>query len=148
MLYFAYGSNLDPQQMQRRCPNYVLVGPAVLPDCRIAFTAYSDTWCGGLADVVPALGREVWGVLYELTDEDLALLDRHEGHPAVYARQARRVFYKGRREQAWVYEVVKKEGPFRPSADYQAILLQAAGDYGFPERYTEELKQSAKGQAG
>jgi hypothetical protein len=40
MYYFAYGSNLDPAQMARRCPGATLVGPAQLANHRARL-------CGG-----------------------------------------------------------------------------------------------------
>ena len=37
MLYFAYGSDLDPAEMKAMCPEQHVVGLAVLPDHRLAF---------------------------------------------------------------------------------------------------------------
>jgi len=79
MLYFAYGSNLDPAQMRERCPESTVVGLASLADYRISFPRYSNRWGGGTASIQLAHGETAWGVLYELTDEDLAKLDGFEG---------------------------------------------------------------------
>ena len=69
MLYFAYASNLDPEQMKRRAPGSAVVGLAELRDHRVAFTQYSSTWGGGVASIQPAHGESVWGVLFEVNDE-------------------------------------------------------------------------------
>ena len=42
-LYFAYGSNLDPTQMRRRCPTSAPAGPATLDGWRLAFGGHSRT---------------------------------------------------------------------------------------------------------
>ena len=78
MHYFAYGSNLDPQQMALRCPGATVVGLGELRDHRLTFPLTSHDWGGGVASVGVAHGESVWGVVYELTDEHLAALDRYE----------------------------------------------------------------------
>jgi hypothetical protein len=79
MLYLAFGSNLDPDQMRARCPAHKQVGMAVLHDHKLIFPIFSTTWGGGAASLQLSHGNEVWGVLYELNDEDLRSLDGHEG---------------------------------------------------------------------
>jgi gamma-glutamylcyclotransferase (GGCT)/AIG2-like uncharacterized protein YtfP len=86
-LYFGYGSNLNPAQMARRCPDATLVHVAVLPDYRLSFRGLSGRWKGGVASVDPVDGARVLGAVYALSNSDLLALDRAEGHPAVYQRQ-------------------------------------------------------------
>src|SRR5512138_3517065 len=76
--YFAYGSNLDFAQMKGRCPSASFVGKAILPDHRLVFPRGSRKM-GGVAGVAPAKGKEVWGVVYTITESDLSLLDDIEG---------------------------------------------------------------------
>lgn len=86
VLYFAYGSNLDRKQMRARCPDATPVGPAMLRGYRLAFAGASRRWEGGVATLLPARGRNVSGVLYQLSEDSLAALDRIEGHPDFYIR--------------------------------------------------------------
>ena len=79
MLYFAYGSNLDPDQMTSRCPGHQVVGLAVMHDHKMIFPLTSHDWGGGVAGVQMQHGAELWGMVFELTDSDLAALDRYEG---------------------------------------------------------------------
>src|SRR3990172_11142414 len=81
LLYFAYGSNLDLRRFRRRCPAAAVVGRARLPDHQLSFTRYSRTSKGGVADIVPEPGAEVWGALYEVDEPCLAALDEYEGVP-------------------------------------------------------------------
>ncbi len=77
-LYFAYGSNLDVEQMAGRCPGARMRHPYTLKDWRLVFR--------GVADVIPAEGHEVRGGLYTITAEDEAGLDRYEGYPSLYTK--------------------------------------------------------------
>jgi len=79
VLYFAYGSNLDFAQMKGRCPSARSVGVAKLPGRRLAFTRWSGGRKGAVADAVADPAGEVWGVVFEITAEDLEMLDRCEG---------------------------------------------------------------------
>ena len=61
VLCFAYGSNLDLRRFRRRCPGATGVGRGRLPEFQLAFTRYSRAEKGGVADIVPQPGAEVWG---------------------------------------------------------------------------------------
>ncbi|KZV65211.1 hypothetical protein PENSPDRAFT_655946 [Peniophora sp. CONT] len=81
-LYFAYGSNLWLQQMSKRCPSSPYVGVARLPAYRWII---NDR---GYANVVASAtqGEEVWGMAYELRDQDEETLDVNEGVPECYEK--------------------------------------------------------------
>ena len=68
MLYFAYGSNMNWQQMRERCPSARFVGVALLSEHKLAFTRKSKKRGCGVADAVLEGGRKVWGVIYEIDD--------------------------------------------------------------------------------
>ncbi|KAI1116788.1 hypothetical protein F5Y14DRAFT_405243 [Nemania sp. NC0429] len=72
-LYFAYGSNLWLKQMATRCPNSWYAGRAVLTDYRWQINER------GYANIVPASGFTVHGLVYELGPGDEPRLDRSEG---------------------------------------------------------------------
>jgi gamma-glutamylcyclotransferase (GGCT)/AIG2-like uncharacterized protein YtfP len=139
--YFAYGSNLHLKQFARRCPGATALGRARLPDYRLAFTRYSTGRKGGVADVVPEPGAEVWGALYEVNDGHLASLDEYEGVPRSYRRDTVRVFDdEGIEREAWVY-FANQTGEFAPSRLYLGIIVQGARDHGLPEEYVASLER-------
>ena len=76
LLYFAYGSNMNQDQMRDRCPDSKLLGKAVLADHQIAFTRFSSTWDSAVADILVSPGYSVWDLLYEISQKDLEKLDR------------------------------------------------------------------------
>ena len=142
-LYFAYGSNLDAARMGRRCPTAAPAGSATLDGWRIAFGGHSRTWGGPVATLVKAPDEWVDGLLYALAPDDLAILDRCEGHPLCYRRKLLLVMDDtGRRRRAYVYVLpVTEEAP--PAAGYLDVLWQAYRRLGFDH---EPLAAAAGGE--
>lgn len=135
-LYFAYGSNLSINQMRRRCPNSTLLKKGCLRGYRLAFTLYSSGWGGGVADIVVDPDNEVWGLIYELSTEDLHRLDGYEGYPDVYTRfQTSIKTLKCSISDVWVYTVVRKNNFIPPTKEYMEIIKNAALEFQFPETY-------------
>lgn len=126
MLYFAYGSNLDRADLDRwsvarELPPIGLepVGPAFLPDRKLAFSHRSTTRGGGVLDVPPSVGSAVAGVLFRPAgDRALQALDRKEGEGHLYRRvETVALTDDGGSHPAVAYEVVPSErAPFVPPA--------------------------------
>ena len=74
-LYFAYGSNINLEQMEHRCPDAQLVGPVTLQNYELQFRG------SGFATVSPKKGSVVHGLLWKLTPKSEQALDRYEGYP-------------------------------------------------------------------
>ena len=67
--YFAYGSNMDVEQMRVRCPGSQILGTARLDGYRFRINRR------GVATVVAEEGAVAWGVVWDLTREDERTLD-------------------------------------------------------------------------
>ncbi|MDQ2638832.1 MAG: poly-gamma-glutamate hydrolase family protein [Actinomycetota bacterium] len=132
--YFAYGSNLCAQQMARRCPGAADPRPAMLAD---------HDWLineRGVATVEPFDGSQVHGVLWRLTDHDLATLDSAEGVPVRYRRDRLTVHTDDGPAEAWVYIDHRVEpGPPRPG--YLERIIDGALHHGLPQRWVDFLKR-------
>ncbi len=152
MLYFAYGSNLDPDEMRERCPESRVVGLALLRDHRLTFPLRSERWGGGAAGVTHAHGGAVWGALYELSESDLASLDAYEGwkgpgdHHNLYDRDLATVELTRpddgsvpRRVRAYTY-FARTLNPTPPSRRYLETLLKGARHHRLPPEYIEWLE--------
>jgi len=87
MKYFAYGSNLSHAQMKARCSSSRFIGVGKLKNYRFVFDGYSRQWGCAVANIVPSENESVWGGIYELSDKDLQILDRHEGRGVRYNRK-------------------------------------------------------------
>jgi gamma-glutamylcyclotransferase len=140
-LLFAYGSNLAASEMAAWCPEARFAGLARLPDHRLALNRRSIRWGGGAVDIVPAIGEEVWGGLYDVPDGTLDRLDAKEGEGWAYRRIAVPVEAEdGRRLEAEAYEVIHKEPQeVLATSDYAALLLRGARERGLPEEYVARL---------
>jgi len=140
--YFAYGSNMDTDQMERRGLRVEGAAAAVLHGYRLAFTFdASERWLGGAADVVPEEGATVEGVLYHLGNE-ISLMDPWEGVPDWYRRVAVEVemLASGERSPAWTYEVVDKLPHTPPSEGYAGKMVLAARKFGLSPGYVDSLR--------
>jgi gamma-glutamylcyclotransferase (GGCT)/AIG2-like uncharacterized protein YtfP len=132
-LVFAYGSNLDDNQMRSRCASARIEARAVLPNHALAFGGFSQRWGGAVASVLPEPGARVQGLLYRITAPELSTLDRYEGHPFAYERLVKLVTdERGRRRRAQVY-VQPADGfePWLPQLGYFRVLLNAYSRLGF-----------------
>jgi hypothetical protein len=141
MLYFGYGSNLCAPDLDRYCRERGLqplslrrIGPAFLPDRRLAFTHRSTSRGGGVLDVPPARGEVVAGVLFEVSsDASIATLDRKEGEGHVYRRFDSVVLTDdGAETPAVSYEVppTSRESYVAPSPSYLDVVRRGYEDHG------------------
>lgn len=151
MLYFAYGSNMDPEQMRERCPDHTVVGLAALSDHELTFPHFSLRWNGGVAGVQIHHGGTVWGVLYEISDRDLAALDEIEGFKGsddehnLYDRCLITVELVRaddgsfpRRVRACAY-FARPTNPSPPTREYLDRLVNGARHHRLPDEYVEKL---------
>ena len=130
MYYFAYATNLSRKTMAQVCPKAKPKSIAVLPNHKLIFTGWSRQWRGGLASIRPLQGEKVNGALYEITEDDLRLLDRHEGHPGIYDRVKKMVFTEdGERLEAVTYVRAVQSEETPPSREYVAIIQQGYRDW-------------------
>lgn len=86
--YFAYGSNMSEQRMLDRGLTSKNKQMAFLDDYKFIINkrSYKNPNIG-YANVKPSEGSVVEGVLYEVKDNELILLDKFEGAPKHYSRQ-------------------------------------------------------------
>lgn len=142
-LYAAYGSNLDHEQMHARCPHSPVVGSGWLESYRIGFGAEDLGWEGALATVIEEPGDHVFVVLYDVTDEDAAILDSVEGaDTGLYSKIRVRVQTLSSDEGgvlAWVYVLNAYEGGL-PGARYLGLMAEAAERAGAPADYVRALR--------
>jgi gamma-glutamylcyclotransferase (GGCT)/AIG2-like uncharacterized protein YtfP len=139
-LYAAYGSNLDPAQMQQRCPHSPAAGTGWLEGWRLTFGAEDLGWEGSLATLVEAPGERVFVGLYDITDADARALDAWEGaDTGLYSKIRVRVATLEGDRLAWVYVLESYEGGL-PSARYLGVLADAAQTAGAPDDYVAELR--------
>jgi gamma-glutamylcyclotransferase (GGCT)/AIG2-like uncharacterized protein YtfP len=130
---------MDIEKMKKRCPDAKFVGCARLQGYRLAFSLESEFWIwkGGVGDIAKDTESEVWGLVYDLSESDLKLLDRYEEAPKIYRRISVRIETPEGKilPDAWAYEVINKKEFVAPSSAYLDIIKKAAEKHGFPAPY-------------
>lgn len=135
--YFAYGSNMDPSQMEFRCPGASPIGIGVLKDFRFIINSRS------VATIARDEGRSVYGVLWSISEEHERTLDQYEGvDSGHYFREYVSIeTSSGENQEALVYiDPVTDPGP--PKDGYLEKILTGAHHFNLPEKYIEDLSPS------
>ena len=132
--YFAYGSNMDPNQMEQRCPGAVPVGVATLQGWDTVINSR------GTATIVPVRDELVEGVLWEMTDKCLRCLDRYEGAPNIYVRHMVRVTSATGVVEATTY-VATTSDRGEPRDGYLEKILAGAAHFGLSPAYVRKLER-------
>lgn len=144
-LYFGYGSSMDADRMRQTAPHARLIGPARLDGHALAFSIESkNTWHGGVADILPTPGDEVWGALWLVPPEESHALDEHEGvfrDPPAYRRVTVEVTTPaGDRVRCRSYQVVAPDPRTPPpSKAFRDTLVRGARTVGLPASYVARL---------
>lgn len=125
-LYFAYGSNMNQWQMAYRCPNAEPLGEGKLAGWQMAERMY--------ADIEPAEGKAVHGLVWAVTSRCIRSLDRYEGFPTTYIRDREQIELRGKRYPAFVYimtpEAIGNRWRIPFSDQYAAACIAGAIDSG------------------
>lgn len=148
MLYFAYGSNLDAAQMKSRCPDMQVIGIARLEDHALCFPRLSELRGCGVCSIEPRKGERIWGVVYRLSQADLASLDTCEGfvpglppHENHYNRHPVSVVLEGAPTRVDTYIANRQDNPPPPSAAYLRHMREGARHHGLPADYVRFLDE-------
>lgn len=125
-LYFAYGANMHPGQMQCRCPAAQAKGAFMLREWQLKFYRH--------ATIESKLGAECAGVLWSLTPECEQALDQFEGWPYYYTK--RTWIQDG--VQFFFYEMADpKSGT--PSSGYVYDIADSYDFWGLPRQHLDLL---------
>jgi phage replication-related protein YjqB (UPF0714/DUF867 family) len=120
--------------MALRCPDAADPRPAVLSD---------HDWLinqRGVATVEPFAGNKVHGVLWQVSSDDLAMLDSAEGVPVRYRRDRLTVHTDYGPSPAWVY-IDHRVTPGPPRPGYLPRIIDGAVYHGLPQRWIEFLRR-------
>jgi gamma-glutamylcyclotransferase len=146
--YFAYGSNLSRERMEKRTGPILAARVARLKEFRLAFNVTDSAGAERYANIVPTPGGMVWGVAYWCTPRAMEELDKYE-EVAVgcYTREWVDVETDGGESlKAEVYIggtrfTVSDDRP--PSRWYSAIVIDGAKQQGLPPDYVRAVEALA-----
>ncbi|XP_063610195.1 gamma-glutamylcyclotransferase-like [Penaeus indicus] len=142
-LYFAYGSNLLTERIHINNPSAKMVDIGKLKDFRLDFNYFSQRWQGAAATIVEDPGNHLYGVLWEIANEDMKHLDKQEGvdHGVYKAIEVDVEASDGKMVKARSYQLIRPlEKDRRPSFVYLDVILRGAKENGLPKDYIDFLE--------
>jgi hypothetical protein len=141
MLYFAYGSNMNWLQMQRRCPSARFVCTARLPGYRFAIARHSRLRDCGTANIFPQAESAVLGIVYEVSESDMSVMDSFEDGYSRFEHSVYSFEPEPAVLEAIVYIAPKEAGVPLPNAEYKRLMLEGARHWRLPADYCSMLAQ-------
>jgi gamma-glutamylcyclotransferase (GGCT)/AIG2-like uncharacterized protein YtfP len=147
--YFAYGSNADAQRLENRIKRKIKGERAELKDYSLHFSK-DNTLTDAYADIIKKPGEVVYGVLYELTDKEIKILDKFEGigvkGDESYARKVMKVLSNGKLYVAFAYIMSNKRNFEQPKDEYLEHIIKGFKEHGFNQTIIDKVKAIAKGR--
>ncbi|MCY4133176.1 MAG: gamma-glutamylcyclotransferase [Nitrospira sp.] len=135
MRVFIYADNLNPNQLKKRAPEHKFLFKAYLPDHTIHFPRFSSQWRCGLASITPSPGERVWGAVFELTDEDLKILDAFDGEvpEGAFRHLEVTVMTEDEQKELVATHAAIPIGKFRVKDDYLNFVGKGVTHWDLPE---------------
>ena len=141
MKYFAYGSNMYTDRLKKRVPSAATDTVAVLPQHVLRWHAIGEDGSGKCNVFFTGNPDDaVYGVVFEIPDSDIGLLDKAEG--AGYVRKTVIVETNVGAAQADAYKALPSaiDDNMNPYVWYRDLVLAGAREHGFSAEYTDLIE--------
>jgi len=132
LYYFAYGSNMNHDQIKERCSDSKFIKRVILKGYRFTYDGFSEKRAGSVANIIPSRNRTVHGGLFAINDDDLASLNGHESN--YIQANVDVVDEDGNSYNAVVY-LRDKQKKGKPNELYRKIVIKGAKDCDLPGEY-------------
>jgi gamma-glutamylcyclotransferase len=143
LYYFAFGSNMDMQQMNDRQAVFTKTQKGILKDWKLVFNKISRQLKDvGFANIVPENNSFVEGVIYEVNETTIDVLDRYEGSPQEYHKKIMPVETSNNKSVNCIVYIAnhsKTNNSLKPKKNYLDHLLK--GKEFLSENYFLDLKK-------
>jgi len=118
--YIAYGSNMNLEQMKKRCPKSEKLGLANLEGYKLNFRGR------GHANIIENKDSNLPVVLWKITEDCEENLDVYEDYPDYYIKKDIELKFEGKNIEAMVYIMNEKMENIlvEPSEEYFKIILE------------------------
>ena len=142
MLYVAYGSNINVDQMNYRVPGAKPYGKGIVYNWQLDFHGNDGS---AYATITQAPGKKVPVVLWELSEKEESLMDRYEGYPKSYYKKKIPVHINGERKEGLVYIMDESRKVARPSRKYVNTVRIGYEKFGLDLQYLQDaLERNSK----
>ena len=127
-VFAAYGVGLNRTEMAKHCPTAKPIGTAELKNYKLAFRGGNAC---AFATIEKAKSMNVSALLWEISPQDEAALDRWIGMPEQYRKETVKVRWNGTAMDVLVYILIGHKPQNKPSAFYYSTLLEGYRAAGF-----------------
>ena len=118
--YLAYGSNLNLEQMKKRCPSFKVIDTINLKGYRLVYIEKCEKSYVPLA-------------LFSISLFDTIALDNYEGYSFSYSKKYFTVDVEGKEKDAFLYVMNNDNDYHIPSDKYVEICKKGYKDFNFDE---------------
>ena len=142
--YIAYGSNLDVDQMLRRCPDALTIGRSTIDGYKLVFRGNSRS---GVANIEPCDGASVPVGIWSISPSDEDALDWYEGFPRLYVKQIFTLQVRGKKVKGMAYVMTPGHAITPPAKQYLNTIMEGYKDFGFdPAPLLAAAAEARKGE--
>jgi hypothetical protein len=139
MKYVAYGSNLHPIRLKKRTPSASLLGTAEVIDMSLMFHKQGNSDASGKCNIIPSRNSSVYVAVFEMSTDEIPILDRVEGAGNGYNRRSIVLPDYG---ECFTYfaadsHINNNLSPFRW---YQELVLLGCEVHSFPQHYIDYVR--------
>lgn len=140
-LYFAYGSDLHPEEMySERCPGSHFLCKGNIDGFELSFNLYLEEWQGTVPSInFSGESGQVWGALYYVDDSGWARLDGFEDVPRLNRRVKVPVHTAFGLFCADCYQALPGAKDL-PSGKYLEKMLAGSEFFGLPQKHVRYIK--------
>ena len=142
-LYIAYGSNLNKEQMARRCPTARYVGTGMVEGYELKFKGRPE---GAYATIDPKKGGRVPVAIWEIQPYDEFRLNQYEGYPNHYFTRNIPVKIGNHEVTGMVYIMNLRAQANLPAQHYYDTVEQGYKDCDLDIAYLEAAKERSKAE--
>lgn len=135
--YVAYGSNLNVEQMKRRCPDAKILSAGYIENHRLAFTCAGGS--GSYLTIEDFKGGVVPVVIWTVSAQDERNLDRYEGFPTFYRKENITVMLPDGSSDSECFVYIMNALSYGiPTMQYINTCIGGYQHFGFDARYIEQ----------
>ncbi|MFP4846686.1 gamma-glutamylcyclotransferase family protein [Winogradskyella sp. PE311] len=149
ILYFAFGSNMNVEQMvNNRCKSAKKISNGYIDDYELVFNREGTSRKGGVSSIIYKEEKKVYGVVYLINLKDKKKLDSIEEEGNAYKQKMMNVVVLDEENndnhkqylECLVYISNPQKGEFKPSEEYITTMISGAEHHKLPDNYIKFLK--------
>lgn len=143
MIVFAYGSNMSINRIRQRTPSVQKIAIAYVKRYRFAFNKFSTDDQSGKGNISMTENDQdvVWGVLFEINDNEIPRLDRAEGgyhriQVTCHVEEDIPLII-----ETYVANANRINNSLHPFDWYKEFVIRGAIENGLPQEYVNSIEQ-------